>query len=118
MSCNEYEGFRLSRTAHGAELEFVMPRELEGKLFARLYARGPLNDEALGDPARVWAALSAEYGGRPLAAQKGRLFAQAAQKLLHLARHGGGAKGQFRLGAGRVQHNFHFHLHRLLSLPL
>ena len=68
MSCKEYEGFRLSRTARGAELEFVMPRELEGKFFARLYARGPLNDEALGDPARVWAALSAEYGGRPLAA--------------------------------------------------
>ena len=68
MSCNEYEGFRLSRTARGAELEFVMPRELEGKFFARLYARGPLNDGALGDPARVWAALSAEYGGRPLAA--------------------------------------------------
>lgn len=68
MSCNEYEGFRLSRTARGVELEFVMPRELEGKFFARLYARGPLNDEALGDPARVWAALSAEYGGRPLAA--------------------------------------------------
>lgn len=68
MSCKEYEGFRLSRTARGVELEFVMPRELEGKFFARLYARGPLNDEALGDPARVWAALSAEYGGRTLAA--------------------------------------------------
>lgn len=68
MSCNEYEGFRLSRTARGVELEFIMPRELSGKFFARIYARGPLNDEALGDPARVWAALSPEYGGRPLVA--------------------------------------------------
>lgn len=68
MSCRENEGFLLGRTERGVELEFVMPRELEGKFFARLYARGPLNDEANGDPARVWAALSAEYGGRPLVA--------------------------------------------------
>lgn len=68
MNCKAREGFRLSRTALGAELEFVMPRELEGKFFARLYARGPLNDEADGDPARVWAALSQEYEGRPLVA--------------------------------------------------
>lgn len=70
MNCKEYEGFRLSRTARGVELEFVMPRELEGKFFARLYARGALNDEAEGDPARVWAALSHDYGGRQLVAPR------------------------------------------------
>lgn len=70
MNYKEYEGFRLSRTALGVELEFVMPHELEGKFFARLYARGPLNDEAGGDPARVWAALSVEYEGRPLVAPR------------------------------------------------
>ena len=68
MEYKQNKGFFLSRSARGVELEFVMPRELEGKFFARLYARGTLNDEALGDPARVWAALSPEYGGRPLAA--------------------------------------------------
>lgn len=70
MNCKGYEGFRMSRTARGVELEFVMPRGLEGKFFARLYARGPLNDEADGDPARVWAALSPEYGNRPLVAPR------------------------------------------------
>lgn len=68
MNCKEPAGFRLSRSAHGVEVEFVMPRELEGKFFARLYARGPLNDEAEGDPARVWASLAPEYEGRPLVA--------------------------------------------------
>ena len=100
MSCKEYEGFRLSRTAHGVELEFVMPRELEGKFFARLYARGPLNDEALGDPAHVWAALSAEYGGRPLAAPHqvhGVNIIEASEREallcgLHARRHSGGRR--------------------------
>ena len=68
MSCKEYAGFRLARTPRGVELEFVMPQPLAGKFFARLYARGPLNDEAGGDPARVWSALAPEYGGRPLVA--------------------------------------------------
>ncbi len=70
MNYKEYRGFRLSRSAHGAELEFVMPSELEGKFFARLYARGPLGDGASGDPERVWNVLSPEYGGRPLVAPR------------------------------------------------
>ena len=68
MSFRENEGFLLGRTERGVELEFVMPSALAGKFFARLYARGPLNDEAEGDPARVWNALAPEYGGRPLVA--------------------------------------------------
>lgn len=67
MNCR---GFRLYKTPRGAELEFVMPRELEGIFFARLFARGELNDRAEGDPSRLWETLGRDYGARPLVAPR------------------------------------------------
>lgn len=65
-----YSGFRLLDTSRGAELEFVMPAELNGKFLARLYCRGPLGDDANGNPAREWETLAPEYDLRPLVAPR------------------------------------------------
>ena len=65
-----YRGFCLSHTRHGAVLEFVMPAELRGTFFARLYGRGKLCDAANGDPARLWKMLAPEYELRPLVAPR------------------------------------------------
>lgn len=66
----EYEGFRLVKEHCGTAVEFIMPQELAGFFFAKLYVRCPVNDAAEGDPAEVWKKLSPLYGGRPLIAPR------------------------------------------------
>ena len=64
----EYAGFKLRKEPCGALLDFVMPPSLEDTFFARLYARGQLNDSCDGKPEKIWARLAHEYDGRSLAA--------------------------------------------------
>ncbi|MDO5115407.1 MAG: laccase domain-containing protein [Synergistaceae bacterium] len=65
-----YRGFVTGKSEYGLTVELTMPEELRGIFFARLYARGPLNDGAEGEPELVWKRLSREYGNRGLVAPR------------------------------------------------
>ena len=56
-----FEGFKTYEDESGIIIEMVMPSVLRESFFAKLYARGALNDAAEGDPETVWKALSACY---------------------------------------------------------
>jgi len=63
-----FEGFKTTEDGRGVVVEMAMPPLLRGHFFAKLYARGEMNDAARGDPGAVWRTLSAEYGETPLVA--------------------------------------------------
>ena len=65
-----FEGFKTYEDESGIIIEMVMPSVLRESFFAKLYARGALNDAAEGDPETVWKALSACYNNRPLVAPR------------------------------------------------
>ncbi|MEG1823846.1 MAG: polyphenol oxidase family protein [Cloacibacillus sp.] len=64
----DFNGFVTKKDKWGIAVEFAMPSILAESYFTRLFCRGPLNDEACGEPEAVWSKLAPEYDARNLAA--------------------------------------------------
>ena len=63
-----FTGFNVTNEDTGIVIELEMPQRLSKYFFARLYAKGKMNDEAAGDPEAVWRVLGKRYRDVPLVA--------------------------------------------------
>ena len=63
-----FPGFKVTDEDCGLVIELEMPQQLSEYFFAKLYAKGKMNDEAAGDPEAVWRVLAGQYGNVPLVA--------------------------------------------------
>ena len=63
-----FPSFKVTDEDRGVVIDLEMPQQLRRYFFARLYAKGKMNDEAAGDPEKVWRVLAEEYGNVPLVA--------------------------------------------------